>query len=131
MAILVGALLAIGIGVLATLVGWDRDRSFYAVMTLVVASYYALFAVMGASTGTLLAETMVAVVFLVAAIIGYKKSLWIVMIALGGHGIFDIGHAALISNPGMPEYWPDFCASFDVVIAVYFAWRLKSGKIRG
>lgn len=130
MALLVGALLAAAIAILATSVGWDRDRSYYAVVTFVVASLYVLFAVIGADSSTLLTEILVGVVFITAAIVGYKKSLWIVMVALAGHGIFDIFHGMLIANPGVPEFWPDFCMAFDVSYGAYFAWQLASKRIR-
>ncbi len=48
-ALLVGAFLAFGVGLFATAVGLDRDRAFYPTVTIVIASYYALFAVMRAS----------------------------------------------------------------------------------
>jgi hypothetical protein len=46
---MIGVILALAVGLLATKVSLDRDRAFYPVVTIVVASYYALFAVMGAS----------------------------------------------------------------------------------
>jgi hypothetical protein len=49
MAYLVGGLLALTVGALATLVHLDRDRAFYPTVLIVVASYYALFAVMTGS----------------------------------------------------------------------------------
>ena len=42
MALLVGALLAFAVGLLATVIGLDRDRAFYPTVTIVIASYYAL-----------------------------------------------------------------------------------------
>ncbi len=130
MALLVGALLAAAIAVLATSVGWDRDRSFYAVVTFVVASLYTLFAVMGATTDTLLVEILIGLVFIFIAIVGYKKSLWLVAAALTGHGIFDLFHGMLVANPGVPHWWPDFCMAFDVSLGAYFAWQLGTKRIR-
>ena len=49
MALLVGAFLALTVGLLATAIGLDCDRAFYPTVTIVIASYYARFAVMGAS----------------------------------------------------------------------------------
>ena len=46
MAYLIGVVLALAISGGATLIRMDRDRAFYATVLLVVASYYALFAVM-------------------------------------------------------------------------------------
>jgi hypothetical protein len=129
-ALLVGALLAFSVGLFATGVGLDRDRALYPVVTIVIASLYALFAVMGASTHALVLESLVGVVFLAAAVIGFRWSLWVVVVALAAHGIFDLTHAAVISNPGVPSWWPEFCLTYDVTAAAYLAWLLKSGRIR-
>lgn len=130
MALLVGALLAFSVGLLATGLGLDRDRAFYPVVTMVIASYYALFAVMGASTHALVLESLVCAVFLAVAVTGFRWSLWVVVVALATHGIFDLTHAAIISNPGVPSWWPEFCLTFDVTAAAYLAILLKSGRIR-
>jgi hypothetical protein len=50
MALLVGVLLAFAAGLLARASGLDRDRAFYPTVLIVIASYYSLLAVMGAST---------------------------------------------------------------------------------
>jgi hypothetical protein len=129
-ALVVGALLAIVVGLFATGIGLDRDRAFYPVVTIVIASYYALFAVMGASTHALVLESLVCAVFLAVAVTGFRWSLWVVVVALAAHGIFDLTHAAVISNPGVPSWWPEFCLTYDVTAAAYLAWLLKSGRIR-
>jgi hypothetical protein len=129
-ALLVGALLAFSVGLWASGVGLDRDRAFYPVVTIVIASYYALFAVMGASTHALVLESLVCAVFLAAAVIGFRWSLWVAVVALAAHGLFDLTHAAVISNPGVPDWWPEFCLAYDVTAAVYLAWLLRSGRIR-
>ena len=130
MALLIGALLAFSVGLLATGFGLDRDRAFYPVVTIVIASYYALFAVMGASTRALVVESLVCAVFLAVAVSGFRWSLWVVVVALAAHGVFDLTHAAFISNPGVPSWWPEFCLTYDLTAAVYLAWLLKSGRIR-
>jgi hypothetical protein len=129
-ALVVGALLALAVGLFATGIGLDRDRAFYPIVTIVIASYYALFAVMGASTHALVLESLVGTVFLAAAVWGFKSSLWLVVAALAGHGIFDLGHDTVISNPGVPSWWPQFCLTFDVTIAGYLAWLLRRGRLR-
>jgi hypothetical protein len=129
-ALLVGALLAVFVGLFATGVGLDRDRAFYPVVTIVVASYYALFAVIGASTHALVLESLAGAVFLVVAVTGFRWSLWIVVVALAAHGIFDLTHAAFISNPGVPNWWPEFCFTYDGTAAMYLARLLTSGRLR-
>jgi len=128
--LLVGAFLALAVGLLATGSGLDRDRAFYPTVTIVVASYYALFAVMGSSTHALVLELLVSAVFVVLAVSGFRSSLWVVVVALAAHGIFDLVHDKAISNPGIPGWWPQFCLAYDVAAAGYLAWLLKSGRIR-
>ena len=125
MALVVGAVLALGVGVFATLSGLDRDRAFYPTVAIVVASYYCLFAVMGGSTSALVLESIVAAVFVVVATLGFRTSLWMVVIALAGHGVFDCVHDRVISNPGLPSWWPGFCATYDLTAAAYLAWLLN------
>ena len=128
--LVVGALLALAVGLFGTTVGLDRDRAFYPTVTIVVASLYALFAVMGSSTNTLLLESAVAAVFLAVAVSGFRSSLWLVVFALAAHGVFDLVHGRLISNPGVPAWWPAFCLTYDVTAAAYLAWLLKMDRIR-
>ena len=130
MALLIGALLALAVGILGTTQGLDRDRAFYPTVTIVVASYYALFAVMGGSSEALVIESLVGTVFLAVAVAGFRSSLWLVAAALLAHGIFDFIRGAAIVNPGVPVWWPPFCLAFDVTAAGYLAWLLKSGRIR-
>jgi hypothetical protein len=128
-ALLIGAFLAFTVGLLATATGLDRDRAFYPTVTIVIASYYALFAVVGASTHALVLESLAAVVFLAVAVAGFRSSLWVVVVALAGHGIFDLAHGRFIANPGVPGWWPAFCLTFDITAAAYLAWLLRSGRI--
>lgn len=130
MALLVGALLAFSVGVLTTVTGMDRDRALYPAVTMVVGSYYVLFAAMGASTEVLVQESFVGMIFLALAVFGFRTSLWIVAAALAAHGIFDFVHGDFIANPGMPVWWPSFCAAYDVTAAGFLAWLLISGRIR-
>jgi len=102
------------VAALTTFAGFARDRSFYPTVLIIVASYYVLFAAMGASGRTLAIEIAVACAFLLVAVLGYKKNLWWVAAAIAGHGVFDFFHHLLIDNPGVPRWWPGFCMAFDV-----------------
>ena len=126
MALLVGVVLGIVVGLFATAVGFDRDRSFYPVVMVVIASYYSLFAVMGASTQALLLETLVGAAFIAAAVMGFNSSLWIVAAAIAIHGLTDFFHTAVIPNSGVPAFWPAFCAGIDLTLAAYLAWLLRT-----
>ena len=121
---LIGVLLALSVACLAVLAGLDRDRAFYPTVMCVIASYYVLFAVMGASRSTLLVEIAVAMAFLSLAIVGFKKSLWLVAATIVGHGVFDSVHHLFIQNGGLPRWWPGFCFAFDVVFGGALAVQL-------
>jgi hypothetical protein len=124
----IGIGLALAVSALATAVGFDRDRAFYPVVAIVIASYYGLFAIMGGSTATLMTESIPIAAFVLVAILGFKFNLWLVVAALLAHGIFDFIHAHFIPNPGVPAWWPGFCLTYDVAAAGYLARILRSGR---
>lgn len=118
---LIGIVLALAVCIFALLTGLDRGRVFYATLVLVVAHYYILFAVMGASSTVMLAESVAASVFFILAVIGYRTSPWIIATALVGHGVYDFFHHHMIHNYGVPTWWPAFCMSFDVLAGAFLA----------
>jgi len=83
----------------------------------------------GRMHGRLLAETPGLLFFGAAAVIGFRTSLWIIVAGLFGHGLFDAVHGHLIANPGVPAWWPAFCAGYDVLAAACLAlqlWRCRA-----
>ena len=121
---LIGLILGLAVAGFAALVGFDRERSFYPTVLIVIASYYVLFAVMGASGRTLGIEIGVATVFSLAAVLGSKGNPWLVAVAIAAHGVFDWLRPGFIQNPGVPLWWPGFCMAFDVIVGVWLAVRL-------
>jgi hypothetical protein len=113
---LIGLILAAATVCFATGVGLARERSFYPTVLIVIGSYYVLFAAMAASRRTLVVESIVASFFLLFAVIGFKRNLWLVVVALIGHGLFDFVHHFVIDNPGVPQWWPGFCLAFDALL---------------
>jgi len=132
---LIGVGLALVVCAFAMLAGFDRDRVFYPTLLAVIATYYILFAVMGNSTLALAIESAVAGTFLVLAVAGFKRSLWLVVAALAGHGVFDFFHQLFIQNPGVPMWWPGFCLSFDILAGSFLAcaadaaFRIRTGDL--
>lgn len=124
----VGFVLALVVAAFARLAGLDRDRSFYPTVLIVVASYYVLFAVMGGAPRALVGELMVMGLFVALAIGGLKWSSWMVAAGLAGHGIFDFVHASVVSNPGVPEFWPAFCGAYDVTAGVLLAYISRDAR---
>lgn len=124
MAYLIGAGLAVVVGVLVAWTGMDRDRALYPAALMVIACLYDLFAVIGADLRVLGPELLGTVLFVGVAVLGFRTSLWWVAAGLVAHGVFDIFHPMLIANPGAPVWWPAFCMTYDVAAGVWLAWRL-------
>jgi hypothetical protein len=120
---LIGLVLSLAVAGFAATTAFERDRAFYPTVLIITASYYVLFAVMGASGRTLAIEIVVASAFLLLAIVGFKRNLWLVAAAIAGHAVFDFFHHSLIENPGVPRWWPGFCLAFDVGLGGYLAAR--------
>lgn len=125
---LVGSVLSVGVAVFARSAGFDRDRAFYPTVVIVVAAYYVLFAAMSGSMPVLLMESAVMAAFVMAAVVGFKSSQWIVVAALAGHGVFDGLHGHVLTNPGVPAWWPAFCGTYDLGAAAGLAWLLWRGQ---
>src|SRR3954454_18471181 len=102
---LVGVILAVAVCGFATIVGLDRDRAFYAAVMIVIASFYGLFAVMGGSMQALAHESIAIAAFVVVSVAGFKRNLWLLVVALAAHGVFDLVHAHVIADPGVPVWW--------------------------
>lgn len=121
---LIGFGLAVGAALFARFTGLDRDRAFYPTVMIVIALTYGLFAALAGSLAVLALESVAIVGFIVVSVLGFKFSLWIVVAALAGHGIYDFFHPHLLTNPGVPVWWPGFCLTYDVTAAGYLAWLL-------
>ena len=120
----VGIVLSIAVAVFARWVGFDRDRAFYPTVLIVIASYYVLFAAMIGSVDTVLFESILMILFVVAAVAGFKGSPWIIVGGLAAHGVQDAVHSYIVTNPGVPAWWPAWCLAYDVGAAGALAWLL-------
>jgi len=117
----IGIAAAVGVGLFASVIGFDKERSFYPVVLIVIATLYLLFAAMAKSTGALVGEAIPALVFVAMAALGFRRTQWLVVAGLALHGVFDFFHHAVIANPGVPVWWPGWCLAYDVVAAAYLA----------
>lgn len=116
---LIGFILALEVGISANAAGFDKDRSFYATILVVIASYYLLFAAMAGSASAFALELIPFAGFSILAVLGARR--WPALVALGLflHGGFDVMHGHVITNPGVPAWWPGFCLAYDVTAGAY------------
>ena len=124
LALAIGLMLALGVGVFGTWTGFDRDRAFYPTVMIVIALLYVLFAAIDGSAQVLLPEIAVSIGFIALTVAGFKRSLWLVVVALAGHGIYDLFHPHLLQNRGVPVWWPEFCMAYDVAAAAVLGFLL-------
>src|SRR5476651_157887 len=125
MALLIGISLALAVALYANFIGLDRDRAFYSTVLAVVGSLYGLFAAMSGSPQTLFLESIGIAAFLLVSALGFKFSQWLLVVGLFAHGVFDFFHGHVISDSGVPAFWPNFCMSYDITAAAYLAWLIR------
>src|SRR3954468_14572751 len=125
----VGLVLSIGVALFARRVGFDRDRAFYPAVLIVIASYYVLFAAMVGSIETVLLESTVMMLFVIAAVAGFKRTPWIIVGALAAHGVQDAVHGRIVANAGVPPWWPAWCLAYDLGAAGALAWFLTRADL--
>jgi len=115
----VGALLAVAVAALGNVTRFDRDRSFYPTLLIIIASYYILFGLQGGSTSALVQEVAIATIFSAVALFGALRFPSLVGIGIAVHGLFDLVHHVIIQNPGVPSWWPGFCMSVDLILGFW------------
>jgi hypothetical protein len=124
----IGLTLALVVGAFARWIRLDRDDAFYPTITIVIASYYVLFAAMAGSGTALAFEIVLCLAFVALAVAGFKRSLWYAVAALAAHGVTDFFHTQVITDGGVPAWWPGFCGAYDVTAAVLLAFFLTRPK---
>lgn len=124
----IGASLGVAVLIAAEALRFNRDRSFYPTLLIVIASYYVLFAVM--SGHPVWPEIVFATVFSIMAITAALK--WRLLAGLGIflHGVFDFARGGTIGDGGAPEWWPAFCGGVDVVLGVWLLGAFWFGSWR-
>lgn len=128
---LIGVAVALAVWAISSGARFDRDRSFYATVLLVVGSYYVLFAALSGSARVAAVEVLIMSPFVAAAVVGFRSNLWLVVLGLAGHGVMDSLHSSLVANHGVPPWWPAFCMAFDLAAAAILArliLRAKAGE---
>ena len=123
--LLIGIGIAVVIAIFASVTRFDQDKSFYPTVLIVIAFYYVLFAFM--SGEGIVEESIVASIFLCAALFGGIFRSLVTGIGIALHGVFDFLHPLVIYNSGVPEWWPAFCGGIDITLGAWVIWlTLKS-----
>ena len=124
---LIGVALAILVAIFGAITNFDRDRSFYSTVLIVIASYYVLFSFIAIEAIAI--EILIALIFCILAVFGATKWPLLLGLSIIFHGIFDYAHDSFIENSGVPVWWPAFCAGVDIALGIWVVYLSEVKKI--
>lgn len=118
--------------------GIRGERWLYSIGLLTLPSLYASFALLRAGEPALgVNEMLYGLPFLVAGLLFAFVSVRGSAIVVGAfwilHALWDLTHDRFFLNAGVPEWYPVFCFSVDVVVGAYLLWlarRIPEGNLR-
>ncbi|MBI4694323.1 MAG: hypothetical protein HY749_09890 [Gammaproteobacteria bacterium] len=113
------------------------ERWFYALVLVSLPLIYAAFALEAGARTVVHTELVYGLPWIVVGVLalaaGFPFSANLVALLWLAHAGYDLLHAGLVTNPGVPGWYPLWCAAIDVVVAVYLVWlarRLPAGNLR-
>jgi hypothetical protein len=109
----------------------------YSIGLLTLPTLYAAFALWAGEQAVAVKEMIYGIPFVVAglvfAIVSVRHSAVVVGALWILHGLYDLTHSQLITNAGVPGWYPVWCFSVDVVIGAYLLWlsrRISNASLR-
>lgn len=125
---MIEALIGVAVGVL-TIVSARMIRGqhwMYSIGLLTLPSLYAFFALQAGEPAVGVREMIYGIPYVVAglifALVRMRQSAIVVAVFWILHGLYDLIHSQLITNSGVPAWYPVFCFSVDMVIGSYLLW---------
>ncbi len=107
---------------------WLDTVTVYALGLTLIAAVYIGFAVADGRRHVLIAETVVASVFVLAAATAELGSAWLIVAGLVGHGFKDLWQHRTGFVAGT-RWWPPFCVTVDWTAAALIAAALAAGLL--
>ena len=99
------------------------ERWVYSVGLLTLPSLYACFALRAGEQAVAVREMIYGIPYVVAGLmftfVGVRQSAIVVGLLWLLHGLYDLVHGRLITNPGVPGWYPIWCFMVDAVIGSY------------
>jgi len=133
------ALIGAAVGVLTIWVARAirGERWLYALGLITLPSLYASFALRAGQPAVAVQEMIYGVPYVVAGLVfawvGFRRSAVVVGAMWLLHGLYDLVHSRLLTNPGVPDGYPIFCFVVDAVVGAYLLWlarRLPDANLR-
>lgn len=102
------------------------ERWLYSLGLMTLPGFYAIFALYAGDHSASLKELLFGVPYLlvglICAFVGIRRSAVLVGVLWLLHAGYDAIHGQLLANPGVPQWYPLFCAAIDVVVGTYLLW---------
>ena len=125
---MIEALIGASVGVLTILFARfiRGERWLYSLGLLTLPGLYASFALQAGEPAVGVKELIYGVPYVVAglvfAFVSVRQSAVVVGVFWLVHGLYDLVHSQLITNTGVPGWYPVWCFAVDVVIGSYLLW---------
>jgi len=125
-ALLIGTMLSIFAVIRFKKIGLERKVWFYPLLLASFPVFYWAFALFVSDYSALLDEVAVGSIYFAIAFIAYRwrSAVTSVVLATGfiSHAVYDAMHHAMFINAGTPVWWPEFCASADLLFGFYLMY---------
>jgi uncharacterized membrane protein HdeD (DUF308 family) len=132
---LVGA--AVGVLTIVSARFMRGERWLYSLGLLALPGIYVFFALQTGEPAAAVKEMIYGVPYVVAGLVltfvSTRQSAVVVGVMWLLHGLYDLMHGQLITNTGVPDWYPTFCAVVDAVIGAYLLWlsrRVPDANLR-
>ena len=113
------------------------ERWLYSLGLLSLPGIYAFFALQAGEQAVGVREMLYGAPYVVAglvfALVSVRQSAVVVGALWLLHGLYDLAHSQLITNTGVPGWYPIFCFVVDAVIGSYLLWlsrRIPDANLR-
>lgn len=136
---MIEALIGAAVGVLTILFARfiRGERWLYSLSLLTLPGLYASFALRAGEPAVGVKEMIYGVPYVVAglvfAFVSVRGSAVVVGVFWLLHGLYDLVHGQLITNIGVPGWYPVWCFAVDAVIGSYLLWlsrRVPDANLR-
>jgi len=136
---MIEALIGAAVGVLTIVTariirgeGW-----LYSLGLLTLPGLYAFFALQAGEQAVGVKEMIYGIPFVVVGLVFAFVSVRHSAVVVGAfwilHGLYDLTHSQFFTNVGVPDWYPVFCFSVDVVVGAYLLWlsrRISNANLR-
>jgi hypothetical protein len=121
-------------GALTAWIGWSSwipdPLAFHSVSLAVIGAIYMGFAFSDGRLSIMILELTAATVFIVLALLGLWWAPACLAVGLILHAIWDLAHRPSAVTTKLPNWYPPFCAAYDLVFAGVFLYLARDLSVR-